>query len=196
MACSIENENLSSDNLLQLWKKQQELLEKQKLINRDLLIDSLTAKSSPLAPRPVAVMALLSVMFVLTLAITIIRYPSYWPVPLLCFIALPDVWWQKYMRDKISSMEGGVSGMQRNLIKYKRGFRNLSIVMWILMVPYFIWFAYFTNRVLELDTVSVAMIVGLTIVGCVFIFCLRIRSVNRSLRNLKEIGEKIDSLEK
>lgn len=183
------------DDMAKLWKEQQHRIEQQKIVNRELLVASLHSKSHPLAPKTVPGIIFFSIMFVMTGLYTVMVQPLYWPVPLLCLYVIPDILWQNRMRGKIDRMEGGLAGMQRNLVKYKKGFRNLSVAMWCLLIPYIGWFVYFMHKNMEMDLTTVAIIASIMTGTSIGAFVWRLRYTNRGIREIEAVGDKLAELD-
>lgn len=183
------------ENFTTLWNEHKKMMEEHRLLKKEELHKLLKHKAKPLAPVTTKHLFILAVFFILMVIYTVTIEPAYWPVPSLFAFIFPDAIWQIRMKDKIASVEGGVAGMQLNMIKYKKGFRNLSILMWILLIPYFVWFYYYMHYKLSMSITVSLWIIGLTVVLGIAVFCWRLNYTNKGLHSLEKVREELADLE-
>ena len=114
-------ENKEFTELANSWVERRKRIDSADVFNRQLLSETLVAKSFWLAPKPMAFCIMLSMFFIFAMTYCVLAKPSYWPVAAMCIFGLADTAWQTSMRDKIRRMDGGVVGLQTNLLRYRRG---------------------------------------------------------------------------
>lgn len=180
------------NNLQQLWKKQQEQLNKQKKINEQLVIHIIKSKTNWLAPRPLFFIVLFVLCGLYSIAAMIFAQ-LYWTgmIILMCIYGIYEMSWQINYKNKINNMEGGLIGMEYNLIEYKRRYERSKRQMWFVIIPYLLWFAYYLYQFLNLELAI--GIFAITICAAFVAYRLRnmktydaLREINQCLSELKE----------
>lgn len=190
-----QDQNFNSDILLSLadaWVKSRQRIEEADVINRRILLQTLSDKSFWLAPKPLAFYILFSLMFILGLSYCIVVNPGYWPVPALCIFGGADMAWQSDLRDKIRRIDGGIIGLQKNLLLYRRLYIWLSVAMWVIMIPFLWWFGSFNN--LYSEPVNAIICLTLLLAACVTVFIIRTRKTFRALGDLQSLTSELHDL--
>lgn len=185
-------ENKEFTDIACAWAAYRERLESAQYLNRKALESTLASKSFWLAPKPTAFYIFFTVMFLLGSFICIAKMPGYWPVPALCLFGAGDMVWQQQMRDRIRRLDGGVVGMQRNLLKYRRWYIILSIAMFPILALFMWWFGYFFD--LYEDTATAVVSLGLLGAACLVVYAVRTRKTFRALGDLTDLASQLGEL--
>lgn len=185
-------ENKEFTDIACAWAAYRERLESAQYLNRKALESTLASKSFWLAPEPKAFYIFFTVMFLLGSFICIAKMPGYWPVPALCLFGAGDMVWQQQMRDRIRRLDGGVVGMQRNLLKYRRWYIILSIAMFPILAVFMWWFGYFFD--LYEDTATAVVSLGLLGAACLVVYAVRTRKTFRALGDLTDLASQLGDL--
>ncbi len=191
-----DNFNHSQESLSSLasaWMEQRKRLEGADILNRQFLLKTISDKSFWLAPKPRIFYIIFVAIFAFALWFCLIRLPQYWPVAALCLFGIIDTTWQVELRNRIRSLRGGVIGMQRNLLLYRRIYIWASVAMWIVMFGYLWWFYDFINQVLGVETPVIFFV--LFGVVCLFVFLFRTMKTFRSLGDLQNLTSELRDLE-
>lgn len=174
------------------WAAYRERLESAQYINRKALESTLVSKSYWLAPNPKAFYIFFTVMFLLGSFISIAKMPGYWPVPALCLFGGIDMVWQQAMRDRIRRLDGGVIGMQRNLLTYRKWYIIMSVAMAPILAVFVWWFGYFFE--LYEDTATAVVSLGLLVVACLIAYGVRTIKTFRALGDLTDLATQLGDL--
>ncbi len=135
---------------------------------------------------------MLSMFFIFAMTYCVLAKPSYWPVAAMCIFGLADTAWQTSMRDKIRRMDGGVVGLQTNLLRYRRGYIRLSIAMWIAMIPFLWWYGWFFD--LYSDPATAIICISILAAACILTFYWRTRKTFRVLGDLQSLATDLKDL--
>lgn len=184
------------DELQTLWRMQQESLNKQKILNRKLIGRVIKNRSQWLAPKTTGMLIVFAVCACVTIA-SIVFEKMYWTAPILimCAFGIYQAMWQQRYRRKIESMEGGLVGMERNLIEYRRRYERSKREMWVILIPYFVWFGWFLHH-LGWDMIASAVFLSFTAILCLIVYRFRNKKTYSALDELEESLEELRELEK
>lgn len=185
-------ENKEFTELANSWVERRKRIDSADVFNRQLLSETLVAKSFWLAPKPMAFCIMLSMFFIFAMTYCVLAKPSYWPVAAMCIFGLADTAWQTSMRDKIRRMDGDVVGLQTNLLRYRRGYIRLSIAMWIAMIPFLWWYGWFFD--LYSDPATAIICISILAAACILTFYWRTRKTFRALGDLQSLATDLKDL--
>ena len=97
--------------------------------------------------------------------------------------------WQINYKNKINNMEGGLIGMEYNLIEYKRRYERSKRQMWFVIIPYLLWFAYYLYQFFNLE-----LAIGIFVVTiCAMFVAYRLRNM-KTYDALREINQCLSEL--
>lgn len=181
------------DSLADIWVDSRRRIETSDIINRKLLLQTLADKSFWLAPKPMAFYIIFAIIFIFGLSYCLTFRPGYWPVPALCIFGAADTAWQTVIRDRIRRIDGGLIGMQRNLNLYRRLYIWLSIVMWLIMIPFLWWFGNFFE--LYSDPATAIVCISLLATACIVVFIIRTYKTFRALGDLDAFASELKELQ-
>lgn len=185
---------MDMDNLQMIWKKQQELLDRQKSINERLLIKSIKESSRWLAPNFIVIPILLYciAMCVWSVYDGFMTWIDVTPILLMCCFGLIQMSWQTALKQRIKSMEGGVIGVVDNMLKYRRLYAISKKSTIFVGVAYIAWFAWFMHARIMFELPIIISVIFVTIVLSIVSYKIR----NRKTENaLKEIDTDLQELQ-
>lgn len=183
------------NELQQLWKKQQEQLNTQKRINRQLIIQMMKSKTGWLAPHPPFFIALFLSCGLYAIAAMIFAQLYWtWMIVLMCIYGIYQITWQISYKNKIKNMDGGLIGMENNLIEYRLRYKRSKREIWFVIVPYLIWFAFYLYQNLGIElTIG---IFAFTIVAMFVAYRVRNMKTYDALREIEQCLSELKEFEK
>ncbi len=182
-------ENKEFTDIACAWTQYRERLESARCINRKALELTLVSRSFWLAPCPMLFYVIVGITLMLAIVYCIVIYPGYWPVPALCLFGIVDMAWQHEMRNRIRRLDGGVVGMQRNLLIYRKCYVILSVVVFLVIIPYFWWIGRYMGYFVDSATVFKFLVVLAVISASAFV--LRTYKTFRALGDLNDLASQL-----
>ncbi len=166
------------NELQQLWKQQQKQLNAQKKINKHLIENMMKSKTMWLAPKPQVFIVLFVICGLYALAAMFFAQLYWtWMIVLMAIYGIYQTLWQIDYKKRINNMEGGLVGMERNLIEYRKRYDRSKREMWFVVIPYLVWFGWYLYQTLDLQ-----LAVG------IFVITIALMIVAYRLRNQKTYG--------
>lgn len=183
------------NELQQLWKKQQEQLNSQKMLNKKLIIELIKNKTTWLAPKtPAFIFMFVCCAVYSVLAMVIAELYWTWVIVLMCAYGIYQSLWQRDYRNRINRMEGGLVGMERNLINYRKRYDRSKREMWFVLIPYLGWFGWYLYDFG--GYANTAIVLGFTIILCFIAYKIRNRKTYEALQELENCLDELKELEK
>ena len=174
------------DNMQAIWRKQQVILDQQKSIKERLLRESIAKSSKWLAPNKIAIPILTFCCLFCIFAIIEGAYSlmDVFPILLMSLFGYLQMWWQTTLLRKIASMEGGLIGMESNLIKYRIYYMRAKKITACIAVIYIAWFTWFLHH-LGWDTRGIIFIISTTIAAGLLAFWIRNKKTKKALEEIE-----------
>ena len=174
------------DNMQAIWRKQQVILDQQKSIKERLLRESIAKSSKWLAPNKIAIPILTFCCLFCIFAIIEGAYSlmDVFPILLMSLFGYLQMWWQTTLLRKIASMEGGLIGMESNLIKYRIYYMLAKKITACIAVIYIAWFTWFLHY-LGWDSEAIIFIISTTIAAGLLAFWIRNKKTKKALEEIE-----------
>lgn len=181
------------DDLRVIWRREQQMYKQQKVLNQRLILQLIKDKSKWLAPITAIQIIIFSLCGLITIAAIVFNQMyEVSPIILISIYGFYQLCWQHKYRKKIENIDGGIVGMEYNIIEYKKKYIKTKKYTIIILIPYMLWLSWFMYH-LGWGYEQIILLILFTTILCIIAFLIRNRRTFTAIedieKNLRELSE-------
>lgn len=184
------------ENLRIVWNAYKNGLCDREAVDRTALSALLRRRSSWLAPSPKAFAGYFGLCIVFFIFESIFGDRNLWPLAVLSALGMGLVIWRTTVRDRIRRLEGGVAGTTRRLLRFRRTMTWMSVIIWVVLAPFFVWYAREFGPVIWGDDArSGFWFMAAFVAICVAVFVVSLRKTLGAIRDTQACLDEVARFE-